>query len=182
MPIFIVNMAKTEDLSKGVLGVSEGKLENQLSPAFPKIRLISDSISNLIGFLVIAVLFWLNHYFSWPTWALWILIAVLVFAVLGSIWSLIEIKLLYRTWRYQIDDEYLQLSYGVLTKEWVTVPMTKIQSVSTSQGPIMKRYKARAIRVETMGSSHTIPALEEDVALEIRERLAEYAKLKEADE
>ncbi|WP_324255032.1 PH domain-containing protein [Bacillus sp. REN16] len=161
---------------------SEIKLENQLSPAFPKIRMINETITNVVGFIILGVLFWLNHYFSWPKWAFWILIAILVFAVLGTIWSFIEPKLLYRTWSYQFNDEYLQISYGVLTKEWVTVPMTKIQSVSTSQGPIMKRYQTRSIKVETMGSSHTIPALEEDVALELRERLAEYAKLKEVDE
>ncbi|MCC3357702.1 PH domain-containing protein [Bacillus sp. REN16] len=144
--------------------------------------MINETITNVVGFIILGVLFWLNHYFSWPKWAFWILIAILVFAVLGTIWSFIEPKLLYRTWSYQFNDEYLQISYGVLTKEWVTVPMTKIQSVSTSQGPIMKRYQTRSIKVETMGSSHTIPALEEDVALELRERLAEYAKLKEVDE
>ncbi|WP_234987166.1 PH domain-containing protein [Bacillus sinesaloumensis] len=162
--------------------MNERKLKHHLSPAFPKIRMITETITNIIGFLVVGVLFWLNHYFSWPTWAYWILIALLVFAVLGAIWSFIEPRLLYRSWSYQIDTEYLQMKFGVLTKEWVTVPMTKIQSVSTSQGPIMKRYQARSIKVETMGSSHTIPALEEDIALELREKLADYAKLKEVDE
>ncbi|MEH7234986.1 PH domain-containing protein [Bacillus sp. JJ1562] len=158
------------------------KLEKQLSPAFPIIRLITETITNIIGLFILGVFFWLNHYFSWPTWAFWILVALLVIAVLGTIWSFIEPTLLYRNWSYQFNDEYLQLRYGVLTKEWVTVPMTKIQSVSTSQGPIMKKYHTRSIKVETMGSSHTIPALEEHVALELRERLAEYAKLKEVDE
>lgn len=162
--------------------MNEIKLKNQLSPAFPKIRLISESITNIVGFIILGVLFWVNHYFSWPTWVFWILVVILVFAILGTIWSFIEPTLLYRNWSYQFDDEYLQISYGVLTKEWVTVPMTKIQSVSTSQGPIMKRYHSRSIKVETMGSSHTIPALEEGVALELRERLAEYAKLREVDE
>lgn len=167
---------------KELLEVSDVKLEKQLSPAFPKIRLLSESITNIIGFLVLGLLFWLDHYFSWPTWVFWILIALLAFAILGTIWSFIEPQLLYRNWSYQFDDEYLQMRYGVLTKEWVTVPMTKIQSVSTSQGPILKKYHARSIKIETMGSSHTIPALEEGVALELRERLADYAKLKEVDE
>ncbi|MEH7383731.1 PH domain-containing protein [Bacillus sp. JJ1533] len=162
--------------------MSDVKLENQLSPAFPKIRIITETITNFVGFIVLGVLFWLNDYFSWPTWAFWILVALLVLGLFGAIWSMIEPKLLYRNWSYQFNDEFLQLRYGVFTKEWVTVPMTKIQSVSTSQGPIMKRYHARAIKVETMGSSHTIPALEEHVALELREKLAIYAKLKEVDE
>ncbi len=46
----------------------------------------------------------------------------------------------------------------------------------------MKRYRVRSIKVETMGSSHAIPALEEDIALRLREEVAEYAKLKEVGE
>lgn len=162
--------------------MSDRKLVHTLSPSFPKIRMISDTITNLVGLVVVGILFWLNYLFAWPVWALWILIALLVFTVIGIIWSLIEPIYLYRTWSYQYDEEYLQLSYGVFTKEWITVPMTKIQSVSTVQGPIMKRYHTRSIKVETMGSSHVIPAIDEKIALELRERLIEYAKLKEVDE
>ncbi|MFD2657591.1 PH domain-containing protein [Gracilibacillus thailandensis] len=158
------------------------ELEHQLSSKFPKARIISETIGNIIGFIVLAVLFWLDNYFDWPIWANWILIAVLLFLVVGTIWSFIEPHYLYRSWRYQISNDYLQLSYGVFTKEWVTVPMSKIQSVSTSQGPIMRGYQLRSIKVETMGSSHVIPALEEHVALELRARIAEFANLKEVDE
>lgn len=158
------------------------KLAHTLSPSFPKIRIISDTLTNLVGLVVVGILFWLYHLFAWPMWAFWILLAALVFTILGFIWSFIEPIYLYRSWSYQVDEEYLQLSYGVLKKEWVTVPMTKVQSVSTVQGPIMKRYHTRSIKVETMGSSHVIPVLEESKALELRERLIEYAKLKEVDE
>ncbi|MBS3680715.1 PH domain-containing protein [Ornithinibacillus massiliensis] len=158
------------------------KLAHTLSPSFPKIRMISDTLTNMVGLAVVGILFWLYHLFAWPMWAFWILLAALVFTIVGFIWSFIEPIYLYRSWSYQVDEEYLQLSYGVLKKEWVTVPMTKVQSVSTVQGPIMKRYQTRSIKVETMGSSHVIPALEETKALELRERLIEYAKLKEVDE
>ncbi|MCT2535399.1 PH domain-containing protein [Aquibacillus koreensis] len=162
--------------------MNDYKFEHSLSPSFPTMRRISETISNLIGLVVLGVLFWLDHFFEWPTWAFWILIGLVVVSVLGIIWSFIEPVLLYRSWSYQFDDEYLQLSYGLIKKEWVTVPMTKIQSVTTRQGPIMKRYHTRSIKIETMGSSHEIPALEEAIAFQLRERLAEYAKLKEVDE
>ncbi|MFD1849724.1 PH domain-containing protein [Oceanobacillus bengalensis] len=110
------------------------------------------------------------------------MIGLVVLNILGTIWSLIEPTYLYKSWSYQFDDDYLQLSYGILKREWVTIPMTKIQSVSTSQGPIMKQYHVRQVKVETMGSSHAIPALEEEIALRLRKKLAEYAKLKEVDD
>ncbi|MFD2043759.1 PH domain-containing protein [Ornithinibacillus salinisoli] len=162
--------------------MSNRTLKHNLSPSFPKVRMITDTLSNMIVFVVIGIFFWLDHFFAWPTWVFWVLIGLVVLNILGIIWSIIEPGYLYRSWSYQFDDEYLQLSYGILNKEWVTVPMAKIQSVSTSQGPIMKRYQVRSIKVETMGSSHVIPALDENVALKIRETLADYAKLKEVDE
>lgn len=162
--------------------MTDHKLERTLSPAFPKMKVISDTLMNSITAIILAGVFWLYFYFNWPSWAFWILIALLVISVCGTFWSFVEPKLLYRSWSYQWNEEYLQLSYGVLKKEWVTVPMTKIQSVSTVQGPLMKRYNTRSVKVETMGSSYTIPGLEEDIALSLREVIAEYAKLKEVDE
>lgn len=162
--------------------MSDIKLQHALSPSFPTIRRISETISNIIAIVVLGVLLWLDHFFAWPSWIFWVLIALVVLTILGAIWSYIEPELLHRSWSYQFDDEYLQLSYGLFEKEWVTVPMTKIQSVATVQGPIMKRYRTRSIKIETMGSSHEIPVLEEAVAFQLRETLAAYAKLKEVDE
>ncbi len=162
--------------------MSNERLEHSLSSAFPKMRRISELVTNIIALLVVGVLFWLDFHFGWPIWAIWILIGLLVFSVLGTVYSLFEPTFLYRSWSYQYDEEYLQLRYGIWKKIWVTVPMTKIQSVSTVQGPIMKRFQTRSIRVETMGSSHAIPALDEGVALQLREVLSKYAKLKEEDE
>lgn len=162
--------------------MSDIKLEHTLSSSYPKFKFISEMIGNVIGGIVIVVLFLLHHYFSWPQWAFWILIVLVVLTIAGIIWNFIEPKLLYRSWSYQFSEEYLQMSSGIFTKEWVTVPMTKIQSVSTVQGPLMKRFDLCSIKVETMGSSHTIPGLEHKVALELREIIAEYAKLKEVDD
>ncbi|WP_077624391.1 PH domain-containing protein [Sediminibacillus massiliensis] len=162
--------------------MNDRKLKNNLSPSFTKIRIVSETIGNIVGFIVLGVLFWVDRFFAWPDWVFWVLVGLVGMAVCSTVWSIFESTYLYRSWSYQFDDEYLQLSYGIFKKQWVTVPMTKIQSVSISQGPIMKRYRTRAIQVETMGSSHAIPALEENVAYELRETLAEYAKLKEVDE
>lgn len=60
--------------------------------------------------------------------------------------------------------------------------MTKIQSVATEQGPILRKYGLYSVSVETMGSSHTIPALPKDVAVELRNQIAQYAKIKEVEQ
>lgn len=158
------------------------KLTHSLSPMYPKMKRVSDFISNVIGIIVIIILFFLNDYFQWPTWAFWILIVVAILLVVEIIWSFFEPTLHYRNWSYEINEEYLQLKFGIFTKEWVTVPMTKIQAVTSKQGPLMKRFNLCSIKVETIGSSHEIPGLDIDTALVLRENIAQYAKLKEVDE
>jgi len=101
--------------------------------------------------------------------------------VLGAVWSFINPFLLYKNWRYDVDEEFLQLKSGVLYEEHQLVPMTKIQSVATKQGPLLRKYGLCSISIETMGSSHTIPALPKDVAIKLRNQIAHYAKIKEVE-
>lgn len=100
-------------------------LEHKLSANMPKVRMISDTIGNIIGFIVLGVIFGVDAYFKWPNWMEWILYGLLVFTIIGTIWAFIEPKYLYKSWRYQIDEDYLQLTYGIFKKQWVTPPSPK---------------------------------------------------------
>jgi len=162
--------------------LAEIKLEYNLSPSYPKIKIITDTIGNIITLIVLGILFYLDYSFNWPAWVFWVLLVILVITIVGFIWSFIQPKLEYNNWSYQYNHEYLQLKFGVIKKQWVTIPMTKIQAVSTTQGPVMKRFNVRSIKVQTMGSEHIIPLLEEDVALRLREIIADFARLQEVDD
>lgn len=155
--------------------------QKQLSKDAVKVWLISETITNLIGFIVLGVLLYLDYHFSWKEWIGWILIGITVLAVLGAVWSFINPFLLYKSWRYDIDEEFLQLKSGVFNEVHQLVPMTKIQSVATKQGPLLRKYGLCSVMVDTMGSSHTIPALPKEVAVELRDKIAQYAKIKEVE-
>lgn len=157
------------------------KPEERLSKDVVKVWMITNTLENLIGFIILAVLFYLNVRFAWKEWIGWILIAVTVFAVIGAIWSYIRSLLLYKNWRYDVSEEFLQLKTGALNEEHHLVPMTKIQSVATRQGPLLRKYGLRSVSIDTMGSSHLIPALPNDVAIALRNQIAEYAKIKEVE-
>ncbi|WP_100329992.1 PH domain-containing protein [Bacillus xiapuensis] len=156
--------------------------KKRLSKDAVKVWLIGEAIETLIGFLVLGVLFYLDYYFSWKEWAGWILIGLAVIAVLGAVWSAFFPFLLYKNWRYDVSEEFLQLKSGALTEVHQLVPMTKIQSVATKQGPLLRKYGLCSLSIETMGSSHMIPALPKDVAAELRDQIAEYAKVKEEEQ
>lgn len=151
----------------------------RLSKDSVKVWLISETIGNLVGFGILGGLFVVNHHFSWPSWVGWVLIGLAILSVFGTVWSFFKAFLLYKHWRYDISEEFLQLKKGALNEEHQLVPMTKIQSVSTYQGPLLKRYKLYSIKVNTMGSVHEIPALPASTALNLRNQIAQYAKLEE---
>ncbi|MCG7334128.1 PH domain-containing protein [Sporosarcina sp. ACRSM] len=156
--------------------------QKRLAKEAIKVWLISDMIANLIGFLVLGILFYLDIRFSWKEWIRLLLIILTVFALIGGVWSLIHPFLSYKNWRYDADEQFLQLKLGAIKEMHQLVPMTKIQSVATEQGPLLRRYGLCSVSVETMGSSHTIPALPKRAAIELRNQIATYAKIKEVEQ
>ncbi|MBE1553918.1 PH domain-containing protein [Sporosarcina limicola] len=154
--------------------------EKRLSKDAVKVWMISETISHLIAFIVIAVIFYLDSLFEWKEWIGWILYGIVGLTVLSAIWSIfIQPYLLYKNWRYDLNEEFLQLKSGAFNEEHQLVPMTKIQSVATNQGPLLRKYGLYSLSIETMGSSHGIPALPEEVAIELRDRIAHFAKIRE---
>lgn len=154
----------------------------KLSRDVIKVWLISESIENGIGFIILGILFYLDYLFSWKEWIGWILYGIAVLGVGGALWSFIRPFLLYKNWRYDVDEEFLQFKSGVVKRVYQLVPMTKIQSVALEQGPILRKYGLYYVLLETMGSSHAIPGLPEEVAIELRDQIAHYARLKEVEE
>lgn len=151
----------------------------QLSKDSVKVWVISETMLNIVGFLILGGLFIVDHYFAWPVWAGWILLALTVLSIFGTAWSILKAFLLYKHWRYGVSEEFLQLKSGALHEQHQLIPMTKIQSVSTHQGPLLKRYKLYSIKINTIGSVHEIPALPESTALDLRNQIALYAKVEE---
>ncbi|MRG88079.1 PH domain-containing protein [Salinibacillus xinjiangensis] len=156
--------------------------EHKLSSKSVKVWLLREAIENLIGFIVFIVLFIFDYKFTWVDWVGWVLIGLAVLGILGAIWGFIRPYFLYKHWRYDISEEFLQLKHGALKEEHQLVPMTKIQSVSTKQGPLLRKYDLYSLSVQTMGSSHTIPALDQEVATKLRNTIAQYAKVEEMGE
>lgn len=155
--------------------------QRRLSKDAVKVWLLSETIGNVIGFAILGGLFYLDFLFSWKVWIGWILLGITVISLVGAIWSWISPFLLYKNWRYDVDEEFLQLKSGALIEVHQLVPMTKIQSVTTKQGPLLRKYGLCSVSIETIGSSHTIPALSKDVAVTLRNQIAYYAKIKEVE-
>ena len=157
--------------------------DGRLSKDAVKVFMLTETITHLVILSILGTLFFLDHLFTWKIWIAWILIGLAVITILSSLWDIfIKPFFIYKNWRYAANEDFLQLKSGAFNEVHQLVPMTKIQSVSTKQGPFLRKYGLYSLSVETMGSSHTIPALPEDIALELRNRIAHFAKIKEVEE
>lgn len=116
--------------------------QQQLSKVVIRVWIIGEIIANFIGLLVLAALFFLDYKFSWPEWAGWIILVVTILSVVGTIWSVFfEPSLKFNSWRYDVNEDFLQLKYGIFIEKHELIPMTKIQSVATNQGPIYEKVR-----------------------------------------
>lgn len=157
------------------------ELSQKMNKTFIKATIISEIVEDVILLIVLALLYGMNLIFYWPVWLGWIWIILAILLLIADIWSIgIRPYLLYRNTRYEISEEYLQVKSGAMFEKVEMVPMTKIQSVETNQGPIMRKFNLCTVSVETMGSSHAILGIEKEKAIQARNDIAQFAKIKEA--
>jgi membrane protein YdbS with pleckstrin-like domain len=82
----------------------------------------------------------------------------------------------WRYWRYEVDDCELYLQHGFLVIRRTVIPLLRIQHVDTTQGPVSKHFGLSAVRVSTAASAHEIPALADEVADNLRDRISQLAR------
>lgn len=107
----------------------------------------------------------------WP-WAL----LILIFPLLVTILQVFIIPPLeWRRWRYEVTEREVDMQRGVFVMTRTLVPMSRVQHVDTQQGPLLRYYGLSAVTITTAGGGHEIPGLSEDVAAEVRDRIAALA-------
>ncbi len=88
---------------------------------------------------------------AWLAWAL----AVGVVLVGGLVLPLVR----WRTWRYEVRDQEIDLLRGAVVVTRTLIPMTRVQHVDTRRTPLSDFFDLRAVTVHTAADSHAIPAL-----------------------
>ena len=109
-----------------------------------------------------------------PGWTAWVagVAAVAIFLGGGFVWPLLR----WRTWRYEVRDEEIDLLRGALVVTRTLVPMTRVQHVDTQRNPVADLFDLRSVNVHTAAGSHDIPALRPAEATAIRDRIAQLAR------
>lgn len=127
----------------------------------------------IIGLVVLTFIFDLPYIYS----------GLSVIVGLSAIFVFIYLipKLRYRRWRYEIYEQEIYIQHGILIVTRTVIPMIRVQHVDTEQGPILKMYKLATVSISTAATIHEIPALLEEDASSLRDRISTLAMVDEDD-
>jgi len=154
----------------------------RLAKNFIIIKIIRSTSTLVITLAILFLIIYGSEFFSFPSWVTPVTYIIMALVSLHGIWSiLLEPFFIYKNWRHRVDEDFLQIKSGGINRTYELVPMAKIQSVQTHQGPLLRKYKLYSLTVQTVGSSHHVPALSEKEAIHLREQIAHFAKVKEVE-
>lgn len=133
-------------------------------------------LGNLIGIIIAVVIIFAALHFS-ESWfpdnhglvniALYAILAILV------VYGIVEPEIMYRRYRYRMDDEKIEVRRGIVYITHAMVPIERVHQVDVSEGPINRMYGLANVNITTAGGVVTIEYLKEDVAEGIAAKLNE---------
>ena len=97
-----------------------------------------------------------------------------------AVGALLVPELRWRRWRWDVRPDAIDIQHGTLTIRRTLVPMMRVQHVDTTSGILEQGFDLATVVVHTAAGSHEIPLLTLHDAGELRERIADLARM--ADE
>ncbi|WP_206458157.1 PH domain-containing protein [Anaerovorax sp. IOR16] len=85
----------------------------------------------------------------------------------------------YKEWKYSIQEDRIELIHGVLVRNKVIIPISRIQYIEIEQGPIYQSFHLASLNINTASDVHEIPALTLEEANEISQRLKAMIEMSE---
>ena len=131
-----------------------------------------------LSLLLPASWFAVQHW-SWPTW-LSAAIALPI-ALVAVVTILLIPPVRWKSWRYDISSQEIQLFRGIWIKRHIIIPMVRVQHVDMQQGPLMRHYGLSTVIIATAAGEHEIPALADEVAMQVRGHIASLARVVDED-
>jgi membrane protein YdbS with pleckstrin-like domain len=108
---------------------------------------------------------------GWWTVLLWL--GVVVLAIAPVPWLTIAPRIRYDVHRWEVTDIAVHVRHGWLSRTDEIVPLSRVQTVDSAQGPIMRAFGLRTVTVQTASSAGTvaIACLDDAVAQQVVARL-----------
>lgn len=143
------------------------------------------SLSIFILFLILGLFFLWGYKLLSPEsgfFSMWTLIAIsVILIVITSLGIFFIPEIRWRRWSYEVDEHEVDLQSGIFIITRTLVPIKRVQHVDTRQGPILRSYSLADVTISTAATTHRIPALNEEVAGQLRDQISKFARLAEED-
>jgi len=127
------------------------------------------SLGWLVGLAILSLITDAPGWLWWIAALLWGPFTVAI-ALLSYKWPPLE----YRHSRYRVDDEIIEIQRGVVFRQNIAVPRSRVQHLDVTQGPMMRRYGLAQLSIYTAGAEYsqvTVAGLAFEVAQSLRDRL-----------
>ncbi|MBE7323888.1 PH domain-containing protein [Nocardioides sp. Y6] len=117
---------------------------------------------------------------SRPWWATALLALVILFDVVELF---VVPKLRFKIHRWEVNDIAIHTRVGWLGRESRIAPLSRVQTVDSNQGPLMRRFRLASVTVTTASAAGpiTITGLDADDARELVVQLTEITAATEGD-
>lgn len=113
---------------------------------------------------------------------IWIVLAAFAISIVSTIITVFLIpNLRWKRWRYEVFEQEIYIQHGILIVSRTLIPMIRVQHVETKQGPILKYFNLSSVSISTAATTHEIPALSNEIASDLRDKISTLAKVDEDD-
>jgi putative transcriptional regulator len=91
---------------------------------------------------------------SAPSWTFTFLLSALTFIFIFLNLSVLVYNIAFwRSFDYQISNQYIRINSGVFTKSKATIPFSRIQNINLTQGVFDRIFGLHTVKIETAGKS-----------------------------
>lgn len=130
----------------------------------------SNYVSSIIALIIIAAVFvsvgvYVSDDYPFVSWGMYALTVILAVYLLASP------EVMYRRYRYRIDEDKLEVRKGVIFITHEMVPIERIHQVDVKEGPINRIFGLANLEITTAGGIVTVEFLKTDVAESIASKL-----------
>jgi len=152
------------------------KLDNRILISWRITRLISTII---VGAILGVMLIFLSKASFFELWSNYLFIGAALILAYMFAGLLIYPAIEYRQWGYIITDDRVEIRHGIFFVRNTIIPIVRIQHITVSQGPIIRKLGLSVINIHTASGQFRIEGISNDEANSIAEglRLKLYTRL-----
>ncbi|MGI6046017.1 MAG: PH domain-containing protein [Eggerthellaceae bacterium] len=153
---------------------------NQLCPRVKNLWRLNDFIWLTVVFAMLILLAFIFSA-SLGLSIFFVLFVASIYLLCLVIWLIILPPIRYIRWRYEINDDFLDIACGIIWRKRYVIPFIRVQNTDTRQGPLQRAFNLESVTVSTAAGQHEIPGLDIETAEQLRDHAAELARIARED-